>query len=58
MSDHDPFCYVRLDLLMQAIFADGCRVCDLLRQVRADERQCIIKQISEHQSSDCTNPTP
>lgn len=54
VSYHDPFCYVRVDLLMQVIFADGCRVCDLIRQVRDDERQRIIKQISEHQSSDCT----
>lgn len=46
-TEHDPFCYVRLDLLMQVIFADGCRVCDLLRQVRADERRKTLEEITE-----------
>jgi hypothetical protein len=51
---HDPLCYVRQDPIMQIVFFDGCRVCHMLQKARDDERQRIIKQISEHQSSDCT----
>jgi hypothetical protein len=45
---HDPLCYVRQDPIMEIVFFDGCRVCHMLQKARDDERQRIIKQISEH----------